>query len=152
MKEVKLTQGKYALVDDEDFEWLNQWKWCINSNGYAVRDKHISGSGRNRKKIRILMHRFLNNTPDGLVTDHINANRLDNRKSNLRTLTASENIFYSGSRKNNTSGYKGVSWSIARNKWCAQICKDRRVIPLGRFEKLDEAIRVRKLAEKQLYI
>ena len=151
MKYIKLVENKVAVVDDEDFDFLNKWKWCINSRGYIVRSKHISGSGKNRKRISILMHRLLNKTPSGFHTDHINGNKLDNQKKNLRTLTASRNVFYSGMRKNNTSGYKGVYWDKSRKSWHAHICRDRKVFFLGRFNNLLEATRSRKIAEKQLW-
>src|SRR3990167_164487 len=110
MKKIKLTQNKYALVDDEDFKELNQSKWLCDSSGYAGRDV----GGRKNKK-RILMHRLLNNTPKGFHTDHINRDKLDNRKENLRTTTCSQNILNSKLSKKNTSGHKGVEWY--KNRW-----------------------------------
>jgi hypothetical protein len=151
MKYIKLTQGKRAMVDDEDFEFLIQWKWGINSCGYAVRHQHISGSGKNRKRIIFLMHRVLNNTPDKYHTDHMNGNKLDNRKKNLRTLTVSENIFYSKHRKNNTSGHKGVYWDRTRKLWHAQICRNRKVYFIGRFEKIADAIKHYKIKKQLLW-
>jgi hypothetical protein len=150
-KKIRITKGKFAIVDDEDFEYLNQWRWCLHSAGYAVRVQHISGSGKNRKRISYLMHQVVNKTIKGFHTDHINGDKLDNRKCNLRTLTASENIFYSGDRKNNTSGHKGVSWSKERNLWCAQIGHKKKVIPLGRYQKIEDAIKARVKAEKSLW-
>ena len=75
MKKIKLTQGKYAIVDDEDFAYLNQWRWYYHNN-YAVHT--------NKNKSRIYMHRFILNTPKKMFSDHINGNGLDNRRSNLR--------------------------------------------------------------------
>lgn len=84
-KRIKLTQGKYALVDVKDFEWLSQWKWFYaNTNiGYAIRKYE----DRN-----LYMHRVIMNTPKGMDTDHINGNGLDNRRSNLRVVTHYENL------------------------------------------------------------
>jgi hypothetical protein len=85
-KMIPLTQGKFALVDDEDFEWLNQYKWRLR-NGYAGRDSSILlGPRRN-----ILMHREVAGTPEGLFTDHANGNKLDNRRCNLRICNKSQN-------------------------------------------------------------
>ncbi len=144
MKKIKLTQNKFALVDDLDFEWLNQWKWWTDSSGYAVRDI----GGRKNKK-RILMHRFLNQTPEGFSTDHINHNRLDNRKKNLRTLTQQKNCFNSSLSKNNKSGVSGVSWY--KNGWVARIKINYKGIYLGRFENLNDAIEARKKGELQYH-
>lgn len=119
MKKIKLTQGKYALVDDEDYEWLSQWKWHYNK-GYAVRGVF---NGKNMSKIRL--HREVAKMKPGEITDHINRNKLDNRKSNLRSVTVSQN------RRNVKS--KGYSWDKKMNKWKAQIQIHRKKIYLGSF-------------------
>lgn len=75
----------FTKVDDEDFEYLNQWKWRFSGNGYAIRTEPKSG------KKKILLHRFLVNTPKGMFTDHINGDRLDNQKVNIRYCTKTEN-------------------------------------------------------------
>lgn len=115
MKEIKLTQNKYALVDDENFEKLNKHKW------YAFRGEKVFYAGR-KKKIDgkthlIIMHRIINKTPKGKETDHINGNGLDNRRKNLRSCSHQQNAINRGLNKNNTSGYKGVSWSKKLKKW-----------------------------------
>src|SRR3990167_10859282 len=80
MKRIKLTQGKFAIVDNEDFEWLNQWKWHYNnSDGYAYRTKVFRRINGKQPKEHISIHRLINKTPKGMETDHINHNRLDNR-------------------------------------------------------------------------
>ena len=107
MKKIKLTKGKYALVDDADFSRLNQWKWCYNENGYATRGTHKRINGE-RISINYSMHRLINKTPDNLFTDHINRNKLDNRKSNLRTITHQQNCFNLSPGKRNKSGCRGV--------------------------------------------
>ena len=111
MKKIKLTKGKYALVDDKDFNWLSQRRWHY-SVGYAM---------RRDKNIILLMHRIILNTPKGLETDHLNENRLDNRRKNLRICTKSQNIMNKGFQKNNTSGFKGVFWRKDRSKWKVRI-------------------------------
>ena len=142
MATIKLTKGKYAIVDDADFAYLNQWKWQCDSSGYAVRDI----GGRKDKK-RTLMHRLINKTPKGFHTDHINRNKLDNRKANLRTTTVGQNILNSKISKRNTSGYKGVEWY--KNRWVARIKFNYKTIYLGRFKLLSEALNTRKLAEQK---
>jgi len=131
MKEIVLSQGKVAVVDDADFEWLNQWKWYFCGQ-YARRS-----IGKN--KPRIFMHRVILNTPDGLETDHINNNKLDNRRDNLRICTHYENVRNSPVRCSNTSGYKGVSKS--GNKWMATIEVFGKPLYLGTFNTAEEAAR-----------
>lgn len=126
---IKLTQGKFAIVDDRDYEWLNQWEWYYSSKGYAVR-----GYPK-----RVLMHRVILNTPDGLETDHINLNRLDNRRSNLRSVTSSQNNINKLLREDNKSGFKGVYWHKASKKWLAQISLNRKHYYLGIFVNPKEA-------------
>jgi hypothetical protein len=142
MTEIFLTKGKVAIVDADDFEYLNQWKWLFDGKGYAVRHEP-----RQKGKHRgwIYMHRLINNTPSDLETDHINHNRLDNRKSNLRAITHQKNLFNSKIAKNNTSGCKGVT--KAKGKWQAQIVINQKNIYLGYYYDIEEAIRARTEAE-----
>lgn len=133
MKKIKLTQGKYALVDDQDFDWLNQFKWCF-SGDYAVREK----LGK-----RIYMHRVTNKTPEGLETDHINRNKLDNQRINLRTATRSEN--------NHNTEAKGFTFDKINNKWRARIYVDYKEIHLGRFGTKEEALLAYQVAKGNYY-
>jgi len=135
MKKIPLTQGKFALVDDEDFEWLNQWKWYYSKvgkdgiGGYAMRKFRVNG-----KQKTIRMHRLINNTPDGMDTDHDNGNKLDNRRKNLRDATTSQNqINRKKGRGNYSSRFKGVFWHKVTKKWHAQITLNGKRIHLGLF-------------------
>jgi len=114
MKKIKLNKGTFATVDNDDFEYLNQWKWYINNNGYAIRTKYTKLGFKKYKMKKVYMHRVVNNTPDNLQTDHINHNQLDNRRINLRSVTNQQNAFNASLNKANTSGTKGVSWSKER--------------------------------------
>lgn len=129
MKEIPLTQGKVALVDDEDYEWLMQWKWCFHS-GYAIRNRR-KDDGEGSK--HIYMHREINKTPPDLRTDHINGVRTDNRKCNLRNVTMQENNMNRGkpNKDNFTSVYKGVFWY--NGFWVARIMINRKSKHLGKF-------------------
>lgn len=101
MKEIQLTQGKVALVDDEDFEYLNQWKW------YVLITKHTNYAVHHNKKGKVeLMHREIMKTPKGMYTDHINHDGLDNRRCNLRVCTNGQNLANRTPR--GTSKYLGV--------------------------------------------
>lgn len=143
MKKIPLTKGKFALVDDEDFDHLNQWKWYYSAIGYAVRDVHVPKG----KKVCVYMHRQINMTPEHLRTDHINRNKLDNRKENLRAVDGSQNGINRGLNTNNTSGHKGVVWHKDSQNWGARIKLHYKTIYLGRYKELKDAIRARKKAE-----
>ena len=131
MKEIQLTQGKVALVDDVDYEWLNQWKWHINSckcnKKYAVRSYKDNG-----KLILVYMHREILHTPKGIDTDHINGDGLDNRKSNLRACTHMDNICHQKRTISPTksSRFKGVYWHKGDKLWRAKITVNRKIIYL----------------------
>lgn len=134
MKKIKLTQGKYALVDDEDFEYLSQWKWCAvkhRNNYYAKRN-----SGKTNKNI--YMHRVIMKANNKELVDHKNHNTLDNQKYNLRICNNAQNIYNQLKQKNTSSKYKGVSWDKINKKWAVVITPSGRQFHLGRFK--DEVI------------
>lgn len=132
MKRIPLTQGKFAIVDDADFEWLNQWKWhaitTARSRCYAARHGLIGD-----KRVYIYMHRAILAVPKGLVSDHINGDGLDNRKRNLRVATQNENCKNQMLRGSGSSTYKGVTWDTNRKKWAAQIGNNYQHYGLGRY-------------------
>lgn len=144
MKQIALSKGRFALVDDQDFEFLNQWKWYLSWNGYALRREYVDG-----KTAYIRMHRLINNTPEGMITDHINRNKLDNRRNNLRTVDKSINGLNTGLRSTNKSGYKGVYWESWSAKWRAEIKINYKKKTLGRYTSIKDAVNARKRAEVQ---
>lgn len=129
MKLIPLTQGKFAQVDDEDFEWISKWKWFFHNKGYAAR-----GAPRNASKKRqlIMMHRVIINTPKGLDTDHKNRNRLDNTKENLRLATRSENLYNSKVRCDNKLKMKGVYKK--QSKYLSRISENGKRVVIGLFD------------------
>lgn len=129
MKYINLTQGKQAVVDDDDYETVNQFKWYYDkTTGYAKRDQRIDG-----KRKCIYMHRFINSTAEDKLTDHINGNRLDNRKVNLRSCNHTQNHANKRLETRGTSIYKGVYWHKNRNNWMAMIRIDKKGYYLGSF-------------------
>jgi len=145
MKQIKLTKGKFAIVDDDMFEYLNQWKWHYVNSGYA----YHSFKELNWK--HIAMHRLINNTPEGFETDHINKNKLDNRKINLRTVTTSENQHNRSISKTSTSGVKGVSWHKRDRYWQSLIRINGKRIYLGSFKNIEEANKIYQETERRYY-
>ena len=108
MKTISLTQGKIALVDDADYTYLNQYKWYAanaNCTYYAVR---MSRDLRPKRQ-PIYMHRVILNAPDSLDIDHLNGDGLDNRRSNIRLCTRSQNIRHKRIRSDSKSRFKGVN-------------------------------------------
>jgi len=134
MKAIELTQGKYALVDDDLYEELSRYKWYYKL-GYAARNDYIAPY----TQITVRMHRFVINAPKGIMVDHINGNMLDNRKINLRLCNSSENQANSCLRVDNKSGYKGVCYHKRINKWQSYINNKRKRIHIGYFETDREA-------------
>jgi hypothetical protein len=146
MSEIKLTQGKVALVDDGDFESLSRFTWHAHNNSgkwYAMRRTSRRADYRS-----IGMH---NEIMGALEIDHRNGNGLDNRKENLRLATRSQNIANSKLHRDNSSGIKGVYLDKATRKWRAQIGFNYRVIQLGRFVDKEQAIRARRGAQQAMF-
>ncbi len=138
MKKIALTQGKFAKVDDSDYDFLNKWKWTAvkdTKTFYATRHGKFSVEG-NRNLV--YMHRVILKTPKKLKTDHIDGDGLNNQRKNLRVCTDSQNAQNKSKPKNNTSGIKGVSWYSKGNKWRATINIQGKYVHLGYFtDKVD---------------
>ena len=138
-KEIILTQGKVAIVDDEDFDELNKLKWHAdkrqNGKFYAVR-KSICING---KYINQKMHRMIVGDKSGLHTDHIDGDTLNNRRSNLRICTHQQNMMNKCVSKVNKSGYKGVIYVKSRKMYKASITLNRKIIQLGYFYYIKQA-------------
>lgn len=137
-KLIPLTQGKFAIIDTEDFERVNQYKWQVAKRGRFFYATAYLGK-RNGKYVRQYMHRFILNALPEQLLDHINYNGLNNRKSNLRFCSKSQNAANSIGGKNRKSRYKGVYWQKDRKKWAADIRISNKTIHLGRFKKESEA-------------
>lgn len=146
MKLIELTQGRVAIVDDEDFEWLSKWKWCYHR---VPEDR----TGYVQRWHGILMHREILKHhqlwQEGSEPDHINGCGCDNRKCNLRMATPHENKRNKKRYRNNTSSITGVSWSNRSQKWRAYISPPKKKKPqhLGWFIHKKDAVAARRAAE-----
>jgi hypothetical protein len=145
MKEIRLVNGKIALVDDEDFAWARQFRWYTDKrDGYAFRLE-------NGHAFR--MHREVMNAPTGMHVDHINHNRLDNRRDNLRLCTCAQNQWNSRPRKDGVSQWKGVV-RVSRpgtKPWRAAIRVHGKKLYLGTFANQIDAAQAYDRAARQYF-
>lgn len=142
---IELYNNKYeviahAIIDTEDIDTVigRRWKLC---DGYAVASRPQT----------IGMHRLILNAPIGIEVDHINRNRLDNRKENIRLASRFENARNMGIRKNNSTGVIGVYFDKRRSSWYSQIHIEGKTIHLGCFADKEDAIIARMLAEEEYF-
>lgn len=136
---IPLSQGKFALVDKADFEWLKQWNWSAARTGLTFYATRSQLEGR-----KIAMHRFILDAPDGMEVDHIDSDGLDNRRDNLRLVTRTENLRSRRRFKNNKTGFKGIVFNSRNGRWKA-------TINLGTYDSPEEAARAYDLAIRKLF-
>lgn len=150
MKEIALTQGKIAIVDDEDFEILNKYNWHAHKNKsglfYAIRRAKI-----NEKWTHIKMHREIMNAAWYQLVDHKDGNTLNNMRLNLRIATKSQNAANRTTHIRTSSKFKGVSWHKYRERWQAYITQSYKTYYLGLYNNEEEAARVYDLKAKELF-
>lgn len=140
---IVLNTGDIVLVEEQDFERIAQYSWHLTNTGYAA-----ARLSRDQGRKLVLMHRFILNPPAKAHVDHINANKLDNRRSNLRAVRASVNLRnVHHLNANNTSGIRGVCWDKTGKYWMAYISVQQKRIYLGYFQSKDEAIAARIAGE-----
>ena len=143
MREIPLASGKgVAIVDDEWYPLLSQYKWHLTTKGYVERSIK-PGHG-------VMMHRVVNMTPPGLITDHVNGNKLDNRASNLRACTNAENT-QSRKHKSGKSGFIGVSEIPSSGRWQVSICHNYKSVYIGSFDKAEDAARAYDVKARELH-
>jgi hypothetical protein len=146
MREIQLTKGKVAIVDDADFEWLSQWKWQARLNiniWYAARDFR-NNAGRLYKQY---MHRLILGLEPGIKidSDHVDGDGLHNWRGNLRIVTRQQNMF-------NHHPARGYYWSKQRRKWHARIGIDFGLINLGFFTEEKDAHTAYLVAKKKYHV
>lgn len=162
--EILRGNGKFKiLIDKEDHDFLKREKWYItvnNNNGTVVLKKYKSGSGSNRKwkdkYMQVYMSRFLMNCPPNMCVDHINGNKLDNRRFNLRICTKRQNsINKKRSSRNNggTSKYRGVyrNKNKHKNMWSVNIVVNKAVAYRDFFNNEKEAAFAYDKAAKRIH-
>jgi hypothetical protein len=150
--DIQLTKGQVALIDSEDFELVNRYKWCASWNSttqsfYALTNIRKPGG----KSTQIGMHRLIMNAQPGEQVDHIHHQTLDNRKSELRLCTPSQNACNRRAQSNNTSGIIGVSWHKKSGKWRATIQQHGKAIHLGLYDTPELANEARCKAVAELH-
>lgn len=144
MKFIPLTQGKYAIVDDEDYQELIKYKW------YALKQRN--GDFYAYRQVMIAMHRQILNAQPGQHTDHQNHRGLDNRKSNIRICTNQQNQRNQLPQKvKKSSKYKGVTYNKRVNLWYAQIGHNNQILPLGSYKSEIEAANAYDIKAQELF-
>lgn len=148
--EIQLSKGAVAIVDDDDYDWLQQWKWYLHPGGYAQRITYDKGS-----KSSVLMHRAILERRginlSGLFVDHANRDKSDNRKSNLRTCTPGQSVQNRARPKHNKSGFKGVDWVKKDRRFRAKIGVNGVTTTLGYYKSAIEAARSYNAAAVQYH-
>ncbi len=145
-KEIQLTKGYVAIVDDKHYEELSKYRWraMVQPGGVcAIRSEPRDKDGR---KKTVYMHRQITDAPNGMEVDHANHNSLDNQDANLRVCTCAQNQANRIKHVASTSRFKGVYWSKESKRWCAQITIMGRRIHLGYFHNERDAAKVYNLA------
>lgn len=150
MKQIPLTRGLFALVDDEDYEFLMHWKW------YAVPAPATFYAARNilgedgKKRLRLMHRQILDVSERFVFIDHQNGNGLDNQRANIRMCTPSQNSSNRDANRDKIVPIKGVQ-NISNGKWIARICRNKKVIYLGCFETCEEAAHAYNEKAKELH-
>ena len=143
MAVIKLNNDSLALVDDEDFERLSAYRWSYHQGGRSKTGYARTSIGtcvKTKVRIRAFMHELILASSPGLIIDHIDGNGLNNQKLNLRLITSIQSQGNIGIKSNNTSGYKGVTFSKSSRKWIAQInMGGGQIKRLGSFSNIKEA-------------
>lgn len=127
-----------TIIDLEDVEKIKNYKWSRESAGYVISSTHIK------------LHRLIMDCPEDMFVDHVNHNRLDNRKQNLRTCTKQQNNWNKSTQHNNTSGFPGINM-LPGGKYRVRITMNNRRMHIGCYNTLEEAIEARKQAEVEYF-
>lgn len=153
MRLIKLTQGQYSKVDDDDFPLLSKPTWQASydkKRGVFLASRGVWNSLAKKPKT-VLMAREIAKPKGRNQVDHINHDTLDNRKDNLRICTRSQNAMNQQKQNNNTSGFKGVCWSKHNRKWVSRIVLEGKTIHIGGFNSREDAGRAYDEKATEIY-
>ena len=145
-KNIILTDGKVAVVDDDVFDRLGAYRWVWDGR-YVVRYERLAP----KKYQKIRLHREVNETPDGVETDHVDRDRLNNVRANLRDATHMQNMWNKPAYKTSKSGAKGVYWCPRTSRWRAEIRARGRRERLGYFLEISDAKKAYAAAARRLH-
>lgn len=123
-------------IDETDWDVVSQYKWAIAGDGYPTANVETDQFSTQAKTLHLFL---LGPAPEGLEWDHVDRDRLNNQRGNLRAVTHTENVWNATPRYDNTSGFKGVSWYRKYGQWRVQISVDGRVRHVGYFDSIVEA-------------
>jgi hypothetical protein len=162
MPEIPLTRGKVTIVDDVDYEFLMQWKWCAAKMGKSYRAQRSSRKNEGTPSRTVLMHRMIAERmiAERMIVermglgvsqiDHIDRDQSNNRRANLRVATYSQNCHNKSMRSDNTSGHIGVRWNKEKGKWHARVHHQRKSVHVGYFHSLILATYMRDKKKREL--
>jgi len=151
-RRIRLSQGRYAIVDPDDYARLSEHRWHAAKHTRSFYAMRTQWSGKLRRTVTIMMHREIMHAPEGMVIDHINHNGLDNRKANLRLATLADNARNARYPKINTSSkYRGVWYNPKKKRWRATIGINNKRKQVGYFRNEINAARAYDEAAKKYY-
>ena len=150
---IPLTRGRFAIVDEADFENLSKYKWFAAKSGRSFyANRMIKSNETGRRQLVVQMHRQILNVKDGEFVDHINHNGLDNRRANLRIVNKEQNTWNKRKQRGNySSKYKGVSWHKMDKRWQARIRYKGKPMCIGYFDNQKSAAMAYDDKAKELF-
>lgn len=150
-KEISLTQGKVALVDDADYDWLSQWKWCTLRTGPTRRKYYAARSEYKPRRRTVFMHVEIVKPSEGMEIDHQDGDGLNNQRHNLREATRAQNSKNRKMSRNSTTGFAGVTYYPKGKKYRAQINCNGRHYYIGSYSTPEKAARAYDLKARELF-
>ena len=151
MKLIEVGKEKHAMVSDEDYLTVSDYKWYLHKSGYPRRSVHLGRINGKKKTKSICLHHEILPNKKGFWVDHIDRNKLNNTRENLRYVTPQQSNFNKGAQRQKMGIYKGVHWNKKDKRWRAEICVNRKIMHLGNYLDEYEAHLVYTLASKKYF-